>query len=107
MKPEHIHADWSEDGEDRLRRIIRSEMNTRREEMGVTYNEVPSWVVKAFAALGLTILGLVATGVVGLVVMYGQVSSLTTSVNDLRREFEQSRAVKSLERGAADAADAH
>jgi len=104
VKPEHVHPDWSEDGEDRLRRIIRAEMNARRKEEGLDgYHEFPVSLIKWVAG---GVMALTVVGITGLVVMYGQIQALTTSVNDLRHEVERGNP-KTVYRGASDESGTH
>jgi hypothetical protein len=103
MKPEHIHPDWSEDGEDRLRRIIRSEILSRG--ASVNYQEFPVSLVKWVAG---GIMALTVAGITGLVILFGEVQAMRAELTALRSEItDVKRIIEPRYRGAPEDSNAH
>jgi hypothetical protein len=94
MRPDRrIDPDYAEDQIDILRHLIAEAIAAKRTELGVeTYNEFPKAMVKWIAG-GIMVLSV--SGIVGCVVMYGELqavraelTALRSNVDDLKRLVE-------------------
>ncbi len=102
MRPDRrIDPDYAEDQIDILRHLIAEAIAAKRTELGVeTYNEFPKAVVKWIAG---GIMALTVSGVISIIVMYGELQGVRAELAALRGELNDlKRLVEPRYRGGAD-----
>lgn len=106
MRPDRrIDPDYAEDQIDILRHLIAEAIAAKRTELGVeTYNEFPKAMVKWIAG-GIMVLSV--SGIVGCIVMYGELQAVRAELTALHSDFDDlKRLVEPRYRGASDAPNA-
>lgn len=107
MRPERrIDPDYAEEQIDVLRHLIADAIAAKRSELGVepTYNEFPKAMVKWIAG---GIMAISVAGIIGCVVMYGELQAVKAELSALRSEVtDLKRLVEPRYRGLPDAPNA-
>ena len=107
MRPDRrIDPDYAEETIDTLRHLIAEAIAAKRSELGVeSYSEFPKALIKWIAG---GIMALTVSGVISIVVMYGELQGVKAELAAVRLELNDlKRLVEPRYRGGPDEPNAH